>query len=156
MPNRVIFLAAVLAVLLPGVLSIAAPQSDRKSGDAKLQEAGPFDDKKHQVVELEADGVTLKAKLYIDDFFKKKIINANADVNNTNDTPKFFQYYIAFFDADGKLIGCTSQSSFGNEGLAGGEKTQLGSCLIHLDPGDIKKVKTYQAVFYVGDQEIGK
>jgi hypothetical protein len=156
MPTRAFILAALFALLLPGAVAPAAPETDRKSGETTLQAAGPFDDEKHQIVELKANGVTLKAKLRIDDFFKKKIINANADVNNTNDKAKFFHYYIAFFDAEGNLVGCTGQGSFGKNGLGAGEKESLGSCLIHLDPDDIKKVKTYQAVLYVGDEEIGK
>lgn len=156
MPIRIIFFAVFFALLLPGSIAPAAPQTDRKKGDTKLQEAGAFEDDKLQIIELTADGITLKAKLRIDDFFDKKIINANADVHNTGDKAKFFHYYIAFFDAEGGLLGCASQGSFGEDGFAPGEKTQLGSCLIYLDPEDIKKVKTYQAVLYVGDEAIGK
>ncbi|MEO0474557.1 MAG: hypothetical protein AAF085_01120 [Planctomycetota bacterium] len=156
MQTRFVILAALFALLLPAVLVSAAVTTDRKKGEASLQEAMHFEEDKVQLVELEADGIKLKAKLRIGDFFDKKIINANADVTNTGDQAKHFQYYIAFFDADGNLIGCTDQGSFGEEGLAAGKDTQLGSCLIELDPEDIKKVKSYQAVLYVGDDQIGK
>jgi hypothetical protein len=150
-----------LPLLLLLALTCAMPAHaersvDRKKGQAKLKEAGPFDDDKVQLVELKADGVTLKAKLRTGEFFDKQTIYANADVTNTNDTAKHFEFYIAFFDAEGNMLGCTSQGSFGDEGLEADDKTQLGSCLIHLDPADIKKVATYQAVLYVSDKAVGE
>lgn len=148
-------LLLALLLMLPAAVTQAA-EVDRKAGVANLQEAGAFDDDKIQLLELKADGVTVTAKLRFDDFFDKMIINANANVHNTNDKAKFYYYYIAFFDADGNLLGCTGMGSFGDKGFGAGEKTQLGSCLIPLDKADRKKVKTFKATLYVSDKEIGK
>lgn len=155
MTHRLLTLAACCLVLNFALPCYAGVTTDRKAGEADLQEAGPFDEDKAQVVELAADGVTLKAKLYISDFFDKMIINANADIKNTGDQAKHFHYYIAFFDADGNLLGCTAQGSFGDEGLTAGEDTMLGSCLIPLDKAELAKVRRYKAVLYVSDKPVG-
>ena len=66
------------------------------------------------------------------------------------------QYYVAFFDEQGTLLGCAGQGTFGAKGLAAGETTQLGSCLIPLPAGLHEKAVRYKIAFYESDKEIGK
>jgi hypothetical protein len=66
------------------------------------------------------------------------------------------RYYVAFFDKDGKLLGCAGQGTFDKKGLRAGESTQLGSCLIPLPAGLHEKAVQYKIAFYESDKEIGK
>jgi hypothetical protein len=86
------------------------------------------------------------------DFFGKQTVFAGARVRNTGNQPMFFHYYVAFFDKNNKLIGASSQGSFGDKGLEPGKETQLGSCLIHLPPDRYKDIASYQAVIYETDK----
>jgi hypothetical protein len=58
----------------------------------------------------------------------------------------YFNYYVALFDKDKKLVGASGQGSFGNDGLRAGEETQMGSCLIHLPKDRYKDIASLQAV----------
>jgi hypothetical protein len=62
-----------------------------------------------------------------------------------------FNYYVAFFDKDKKLIGATGQGAFGDSGLKPGEETQMGSCLIHLPKDKYREIVSYQIVIYESD-----
>jgi len=95
-------------------------------------------------------------KFYIDDFFGKKIINANIEVKNTAQKPMFFQYNVAFFDKDGHLIGSASQGLSGDSGLEPGKTTQTGSCLIPLPAGKHEEVASYKIAYYESETQIGK
>jgi len=95
-------------------------------------------------------------KFYIDEFFGRKIINANITVENSADVPLFCQYYVAFFDAEGNLVGCAEQGIFGDEGLEPGESENFGSCLIPLPAGEHEKISSYQITFYESESPIGK
>jgi hypothetical protein len=88
----------------------------------------------------------------VGDFFGKETVFAGATVKNTGTKPMFFEYYVAFFDKDRKLIGAAGQSSFGDEGLKPGEETQLGSCLVHLPKGKYKDIASFQAVLWESDR----
>ena len=59
------------------------------------------------------DKITGTCKFYIQDFLGKKIINANIQIVNTSSKAMHCQYYVAFFDDAGKLIGCAGQGTFG-------------------------------------------
>ncbi|HKS37479.1 MAG TPA: hypothetical protein VJW76_09840 [Verrucomicrobiae bacterium] len=85
------------------------------------------------------------------DFFGKETIFAGVTVKNTGNKPMFFQYYVAFFDKDKKLIGSSGQGSFGDDGLKAGQETQMGSCLIHLPKDRYKDIASYQAIIYESD-----
>lgn len=155
MPRCALFMLALFGCLAATQVAYAKTQVARASGETKLQEAGPFDDDKVQTLELTAGGLALQAKFRIDDFFDRQTVHANAEVTNKTDQTLHFQYYIAFFDADGQLVGCAREGSFGDKGIAAGESASTGTCLIHLDPADIAKIKTFQAVFYVSDKPVG-
>lgn len=143
-------LAASMVFLSSAGLSLA----ENTSGKCVLQQSKGWDEK---VVKVEV-GKVIKGtcKFYISDFFDKKIINANIQLQNTGDKAMHCQYYVAFFDEAGKLIGCSGQGTFSKEGLAAGESTQLGSCLIPLPSGEHEKAVSYQITFYEGEKEIGK
>jgi hypothetical protein len=98
-------------------------------------------------------GETIKAttEWYVGDFFGKEVVFAGVTVKNTGKVSKAYQYYVAFFNKDKELIGAIGQSSFGDEGLKPGEKTQLASCLITLPKDKYKEIKFYQAIFYESD-----
>ena len=85
------------------------------------------------------------------EFFGKETVFAGVTVKNTGSKPMFFQYYVAFFDKDKKLVGASGQGSFGDDGLKAGEESQMGSCLIHLPKDRYKDIVSYQAVIYESD-----
>ena len=95
--------------------------------------------------------VKATAHWYSGDFFGEETVFAGVDVENTGTKPMFFHYYVVFFDKDKNLVGATGQSSFGDEGLKPGEKTQMGSCLIGLPKDKYKTITSYQAVVYETD-----
>jgi len=88
---------------------------------------------------------------HVGDFFGKETVFAGVTVKNTGAKPMFFQYYVAFFDKDKKLVGASGQGSFGDDGLKASEETQMGSCLIHLPKDRYKDIVSYQAVIYESD-----
>jgi hypothetical protein len=137
--------AVVVCVMAASVLA------ETKSGKVELKESD-FPPKGAPNVEM-GQTVKLTANFYISEFFGSKIINAVPRVKNTGDKPMHVLFNVAFFDADGKLLGCVSQGSFSDEGLAAGEETQLGSCLIKLPEAELKKVKSFQASFYESEQK---
>ena len=87
----------------------------------------------------------------VGDFFGKETVFAGITVTNTTSKPMFFQYYVAFYDKDKKLVGTAGQGSFGDQGLEPGKSTQMGSCLIHLPKDRYKDIVSYQAVIYETD-----
>lgn len=143
---HVAFVAALLAVC-------ACARAESKSGAVKLSESkfGPPDNA--PAVEL-GKTVKLTAKFYISDFFGSKVINAGATVKNTGSKPMFYVFHVAFFDKENHLLGCTSQSSFGDQGLKPGDETQLGSLMVMLPESELKKVTSYQAPFYESPHKI--
>jgi hypothetical protein len=86
------------------------------------------------------------------EFFGKETVVAGITVKNTGTKPMFFQYYVAFYDKDKKLVGASGQGSFGDDGLKPGEETQMGSCLIHLPKDRYKDIVSYQAIIYETDR----
>ncbi|GAA5496242.1 hypothetical protein Rhal01_02425 [Rubritalea halochordaticola] len=147
------FFAACAAVSLFSMVSAAEVQT--KEGKCVLQESNGFD--KGKVIQVEVGKVVKgTCKFYLSDFFGKKIINANIDIKNTADKPMHCHYYVAFFSESGELIGCAGQGSFSKEGLAAGEKTTLGSCLIPVPEGFHEKAVSYKITFYEDEKQIGK
>lgn len=85
------------------------------------------------------------------DFFGQETVFAGINIKNTGTKRMFFNYYVAFFDKDKRLIGASGQGSFGDDGLKPGEETQMGSCLIQLPKDKYKEIVSYQAVIYESD-----
>ncbi|HBO46259.1 MAG TPA: hypothetical protein DD670_20505 [Planctomycetaceae bacterium] len=121
---------------------------DRKSGNCALASR----DEPDGAVEVDV-GEKLKGtcRFYLSDFFDKQIINAPVFLRNKSTETMHCYYYVAFFDKDGKLLGCASQGAE----LAGGDQTQLGSCLIFLPDGARQRAVSYQVVYYESDMPIG-
>lgn len=97
------------------------------------------------------DVVKATCNWHAGDFFGEETIFAGITVKNTAKKPMFFNYYVAFYDKDKKLIGASGQGSFGDDGLKPGEETQMGSCLIKLPKNRYKDIVSYQAVLYETD-----
>jgi hypothetical protein len=95
-------------------------------------------------------GTTLKATTSwrVADFFGKQTVYAGITVKNLGPKPVAFEYSVAFYDKDRRLVGAASQGSFGESGLKAGGELQLGSCLIKLPPNKYKEIKYYEAVLY--------
>jgi hypothetical protein len=142
----------ILALLVQ--LPALAALGETKEGTCQLKRSGPFDKDAFTV----AIGEKIKGtcKFRIVDFFGKETIDAGVTIVNTSDKPMHCQYYVAFFDERGTLLGCAGQGTFGAKGLAAGESTQLGSCLIPLPTGLAEKAVRYKIAFYESDREIGK
>ncbi len=144
-------LAIMMALLqIPALVALG----ETKEGSCQLKPCGPFD--KDALTVQVGQKIKGTCKFSIRDFFKQKVINAGVEISNTSDRPMYCQYYVAFFDEHGTLLGCAGQGTFGDKGLAAGESTQLGSCLIPLPAGLHEKAVQYKIAFYESDQEIGK
>lgn len=102
------------------------------------------------------DVVKVTTSWRVGDFFGKETVFAGVTAKNTGAKPMFFQYFVAFYDKDKKLIGATGQSSFGDDGLKPGEETILSSCLVHLPKGRFKDIATFQAIIYETDRPLKK
>jgi hypothetical protein len=139
---------AIMALLLqiPAIAAIG----ETKQGSCELKPSEGFD---KDVVRVQiGDRVKGTCKFYITDFLQKKVINAGVQIVNTSDKPIRCQYYVAFFDQAGKLIGCVGQGA----SCAAGENAYLISCLIPLPEGFHEKVAQYKIAFYESDQANGK
>ena len=143
----------IIGILMVTVLEFTA-FGETREGACQLKAGKAFD--KDVFTVTIGEKIKGTCKFYIDEFFGKKIINANIEIKNTSDKALHCQYYVAFFDKDGKLIGCAGQGTFDKEGLAAGESTQLGSCLIPLPQGFHEQAVQYKIAFYESDKEIGK
>lgn len=144
---------AVLPCLIVICIS-GACLAETKEGPCKLKKSSAFD---KDVFTVKV-GKVIKGtcKFYIDEFFGKKIVNAGISLENTGKKPMFCHYYVAFFDKDGKLLGCAGQGTFGKEGMAAGKKTMLGSCLIPMPHGKHEQIASYKVAFYESEMQVGK
>lgn len=116
-----------------------------KQGPCKLKRQRPFD-KDVFTVEV-GQNMRATCKFYIDDFFGRTIINANMSVKNVSKQRRNCQYYVAFFDKNGKLVGCAGQG-LGESGLAPGRDMSVGSCLVFVPDGMAETVTSYQVRLY--------
>jgi hypothetical protein len=119
-------------------------------GDIKLNYSDSMFSKETFKKEL-GDVVKATCDWRAGEFFGKETVFAGITVKNTGAKPMFFQYYVAFYDKNKKLVGASGQGTFGDEGLKPGESTQMGSCLIHLPKDKYKEIVSYQAVIYETD-----
>lgn len=116
------------------------------SGEIALKETDSF--AKESFVKVFGDTLKATTSWRVGDFFGKQTLFAGVTVKNTGVKPLAFEYCVAFYDKDRKLVGAASQSSFGDEGLKPGTDLQLGSCLIKLPKNKYKEIKYYEAVLY--------
>jgi hypothetical protein len=116
------------------------------NGEIALKETDSF--AKESFVKAFGDTLKVTTSWRVGDFFGTQTVFAGITVKNTGAKPLAFEYCVAFYDKDRKLIGAASQSSFGDEGLKPGTDIQLGSCLIKLPKNKYKEIKYYEAVLY--------
>ncbi len=142
-----------LRVLACLVLASVSAQAATLDGEITLKyDESPFG--KSGFAKQFGDVVKATTSWRVGDFFGKETVFAGITAKNTGAKPMFFQYYVAFFDKDRKLVGATGQSSFGDDGLKPGEETILSSCLVHLPKGRYKDITFFQAVIYETEQPL--
>ena len=148
--SRMTLIASTLAILIAPALSLA----ETYQGACRLRESDGFSDRNVFVVEI-GQKIRGTCKFYIDEFFERRIINANIRIENTARRPMHCEYFVSFYDKKGNLVGCASQGTFSDDGLSPGEETQLGSCLISLPLGMHERVASYKIAFYESTVPIG-
>lgn len=128
----------------------ASLSAESIQGDIKLSYSESMFDKNVFKKEF-GNVVKATTSWHAGEFFGQETVFAGINVKNTGSKPMFFNYYVAFFDKDKKLIGASGQGTFSDQGLKPGEDTQMGSCLIHLPKDKYKEIVSYQAVIYESD-----
>ncbi|UCC94493.1 MAG: hypothetical protein JSW40_06685 [Candidatus Omnitrophota bacterium] len=144
-------ICTLVIIIFLGALPASA---DVRQGFCRLKERSALD--KDIFTVTVGERIKGTCKFYIDEFFGKKIVNANITIENTSDADLFCYYYVAFFDEDGNLVGCAAQGIFGDDGLVAGGSVQLGGCLIPLPLGQHEKISSYKIAFYESDAPLGK
>ncbi len=91
------------------------------------------------------------SQLHITEFFGKKLVSAQLDIENPTKEKLSGALHVVFFDKKNNVIGCTAQDGT----LDPGEKTSFGSLLARIPHDDVKKIASYQVVFYEDTEEIG-
>ncbi len=145
----------VMGVLLAGTAVLAGVSMDRKAEKCKLRKAGLLDDEKHVKFEL-GKTLELKGGIYITDFMGRLYINAPAIIKNPTKRALHYSYHVAFFDKKGKLIGCDSISSFGDEGIKAGDTDNCTTMHVEIPHAALKQAVSYQVVFYESNKQIGE
>ncbi len=147
---------AALAFAFVLTLAPVAALAASAEGEVTLRkvEAGAEDENVFRVT-VTGGLVEADCGFYLDEYFEKSIIWANAEIRNLTEAPVHYAYYVAFLDAEGNLVGCASQTSMMN-GLGAGESTRLANCLIPLPEEAFGRVSRYRVVIYESDEEIGK
>lgn len=92
------------------------------------------------------------AKLGIIEWFGGKAISGQLDVKNPSRKPVFLSYSLAFFDAGGVMLGCSSQTM----DVGAGDKTAIGGALVRMPLAQLKKVASYRITYYEDHEDIGK
>ena len=142
----------VAAVAAAGIFArarAAEPKAQEvRAGEVSLQESKDVFSEDKVVKISFGTAVKVDTGWYINpDFFGRKIVIANAQVENTGVAEISTSYFVAFFDKDKKLVGCTGQSM----DLGPGKKMSYGSCLIEVPPDQIARITSYQIAFYTGE-----
>ena len=140
----------LIAQLLLPLFIAAAAQAASISGEIKLNYADPFAGDSSFKKEF-GDVVKATTSWHVGDFFGQETVFGGVSLKNPSSKTMYVDYYVAFFDKNGRLIGTASQGTFGNAGLEAGREIQLGSCLIHLPKDKYKEITSYQAIIYETD-----
>lgn len=151
-PVLILLTLALLIFIAPlGYAQQKAMQ--QKEGDVKLKKGNYFDDDVFSV--RVGKYVDATRKFFIDDFFEKLMICANVEIKNPTNKIMHCEYYVAFFDREGNLVGCASQGTM-DDGLKAGEDTNFSSCLVFIPHSMFDKVTSYKLIFYESEVPIGK
>ena len=116
------------------------------SGEIALKETDSS--AKESFVKAFGDNLKATTTWRVGDFFGKQTVFAGVTVKNTGAKPLTFEYCVAFYDKNRKLIGAASQSYLSDDGVKPGTEIQLGSCMIKLPKDKYKEIKFYEAVLY--------
>ncbi|NQY74256.1 MAG: hypothetical protein HRT90_05775 [Candidatus Margulisbacteria bacterium] len=125
---------------------------ERVTGNIELQEVVTAFDEAAMVKVPFGKNLQGVSKIYIDNFFGKKIVKAIPSIKNPTSEVRYCQYYVAFFDEDGLLIGSTGQGGY----LSAGSEFQFSNCTIPLPEEEIAKITSYQVILYESAEEIGR
>ena len=150
--------ARLLAVVALGAVLLASP--------ARGKDEAPVSPPRHAyrgevVLEVGGDAELAldvgdrlkgKTKIHVIDWFGGHAISGQVDVENPTDATVHFGYHVAFFDAEGGLVGCANQSM----DVEGGARVTVGGAVIKLPREAIGTVRRYQIAWYEDAQEIGK
>lgn len=125
---------------------------DVKSGSCTLTDGSESEGRYEVRVGTKLKGT---CRFSLSDFFGQQIISAPIEVSNQSEKPMHCHYYVAFFDKNGNLLGCTGQGTMKDGGIAPGDNTQFGSCLIPLPKTVREKAVSYKITYYESDMPIG-
>lgn len=128
-----VFLALVL------VQAVHASEEFTKEEKITLQKYTFRDGGEKKLLKL-GEKVTFEINAFLDDFFKKPIINANAKITNTTSVHMRAIYVIRFYDANNQVIGAHATSWT----LKPNEDINYGSALIRGKEEDFRRVTHYK------------
>ena len=151
--RSILVLAAVLALGL-AVHASAEVTTARASKKVELKEAGAFDDKKIVSVKV-GERLEGTLELRIDDFFEKKCVYVSGKIKNPTKKPRWFQLYVAFYDAEGRLVCCAGEESFGSKGVKPGGHDDINQSIMGLPHDAAKAIRSYDVLLYEGDEQVG-
>jgi hypothetical protein len=132
-------MVAALAVLAISGVSNAAIEEYYEEKPIKIQKADTFDSEKQVKIRLGKD-IAFKITVYQGEFFGDTTISANANIDNTTQKKVKAIYSIAFFDKDGKLVGCHQ----GSWDLEPDDDVNYGSGIIYADEESIASITSYK------------
>ncbi|BAM05041.1 hypothetical protein PSMK_28820 [Phycisphaera mikurensis NBRC 102666] len=148
-------MAAFAAVWLASATAFAGPASEAASVGFEALPASEFGPPEGApAFQLEAASVRLETSFYRGEFFGREKLMVSAQLFNEADGARHVSMHVAVFDAAGELIGASSQSSFGDDGIPAGEQTQLASLMITLPPAQLDRVRRVSAVLYASADPI--
>ena len=129
---------ALVFYLTVGVICAAQGGENFKAGDITLSK----DEGLKGAIELSfGKEVTVTSNVFRSTAFGSKVVNANPIIRNTTNELRVCSYYIALFDKEKNLLGCSGQTAE----VKGMKDAVCGSCLIRLADDDFEKVSSYQA-----------
>jgi hypothetical protein len=125
-------------LLMAFVIPIHASEAIiRKSENVSFSQQKTFK-KEYQI----DNNINLSCFYRVKNFFKNKVIYAKATISNNSQKNLFFAYYVAFFDKNNKLVGCSGQYSL-NEPIKKGEDFVTNTCTIPLPVSEIETITSF-------------
>ena len=144
-----LFLAALLLACLPGLASAETVRGEVEGLPRSNGFEAPQDAPEIEV----GEEVSAEGWLALTDFFDTEIVTARLTLKNDSDAPAFWACSVAVFDEDGQLLGASGMQTFGDEGLAPGEETQLGSLMISLPDEVRERIRGWQVSLHSRDEK---
>lgn len=113
----------------------------------KVNKAEHHQDEKMVKLSLGTE-VSFQIKIYETEFFEKNIVSANANIKNKTENDVYAVYSIAFFDAQGRMLGCVQC----DWDLPKNQDIDYGSGLIYMDSESVQKIESIKVLTSVFDQ----